>query len=85
MAKWNILSSCFISDVHFPLYLGRLMSAFMAAFNSSCPYVVTTFIDENCVAYDSLAREPVGVVMTFLYHIWAVPFCRLTSSNFKTK
>ena len=55
MAKWNILSSCFISVVHFPLYLGRLMSAFMAAFNSSCPYVVTTFIDENCVAYDSLA------------------------------
>ena len=33
MAKWNTLSSCFISVVHFSLYLGRHMSAFMAAFN----------------------------------------------------
>lgn len=60
-------------------------SSYRSALASSCPYVVTTFIDENCVAYDSLAHEPGGVVMKFLYHIWAVPFCRLTSSNFKTK
>ena len=60
-------------------------SSYCSSLASSCPYFVTTFFDENCVAHDSLAHEPVGVVMTFLYHIWAVPFCRLTSSNFKTK
>ena len=44
-------------------------SSYRSALASSCPYVVTTFIGENCVAYDNLAHEPVGVVMTFLYHI----------------
>ena len=37
-------------------------SSYRSALASSCPYVVTRFIDENCVAYDSLA---IAVVMRF--------------------
>ena len=54
-------------------------SSYRSALASSYSYVVTTFVDENCVAYDSLAHEPVGVAMTFLSHLRAAPFCRLTS------
>ena len=40
-------------------------SSYRSALASNCPYVVTTFIDENCVAYAIAGYEPVGVVMMF--------------------